>query len=66
MLQPQIVQPGAGETIEAFGESVQVLLNGQQTGGQFAEMLETAPPDGGPRQQQILEIGQQHGIEFFI
>lgn len=47
-LAPVIVQPGTGRTLHAFGEAVTLLLDGQQTGGQFTAFLEVTPPGGGP------------------
>ncbi len=47
-LPPSIVQPGAGRTLRAFGEEVEVMLEGARTGGAFTMFVETTPPDGGP------------------
>jgi len=43
-----IVQPGAGKDLHAFGNTLSVMLNGEQTGGAFSVMSELTPPGGGP------------------
>jgi mannose-6-phosphate isomerase-like protein (cupin superfamily) len=43
-----IVQPGAGKDLRAFGNTLSVMLGGEQTGGAFSVMSELAPPGGGP------------------
>jgi mannose-6-phosphate isomerase-like protein (cupin superfamily) len=47
-LKPVIVQPGAGLDLNAFGNTLTVLLNGEQTSGTLAVMSELTPPGGGP------------------
>lgn len=45
---PVVLPPGAGRTVEAFGDSVLFQLDGAQTGGALALGLGTTPPGGGP------------------
>ena len=46
--QPVIVQHGAGTDLQAFGNTLSVLLSGEQTNGTLAVMMEETPPGGGP------------------
>src|SRR6266540_1447569 len=45
---PTIVQSADGNTLEAFGDTVQFMLGGAQTGGNLVVGLVTVPPGGGP------------------
>jgi len=45
---PLIVQPGAGPELQAFGNTLSVLLSGEQTNQVLSVMIETTPPGGGP------------------
>ena len=45
---PVIVQPHEGATLHAFGNAMQIMLGGAETGGRLALALETTPPGGGP------------------
>jgi hypothetical protein len=46
---PTIVQTGEGQTLQAFGDMVQIKLGGTQTAGSLVVGLATVPPGGGPR-----------------
>jgi mannose-6-phosphate isomerase-like protein (cupin superfamily) len=48
MMKPVITQHGEGLYLNAFGNILSVMLNGQQTGGMLAVMSELTPPGGGP------------------
>ncbi len=43
-----IVQPGEGPTLQAFGDTVQVKLSGDETGGSLILGLATTPAGHGP------------------
>ena len=43
-----IVPPGQGTLLHAFGDTVQVTLSGEQTGGACTVLMCGAPPGGGP------------------
>ena len=43
-----IVPAEQGEILEAFGDTVQVKISGQQTNGAFAVVLDTTPAGSGP------------------
>lgn len=45
---PLIVQPGEGADLLAFGNTLTVMLAGENTGGMIAVMSEQTPPGGGP------------------
>jgi quercetin dioxygenase-like cupin family protein len=47
-LVPAIVQPGAGQTLRAFGEEVIIRLSGAETQGRLTLWTEITPPGGGP------------------
>jgi len=47
-LTPTVVPPGAGKDLQAFGNTLSVMLGGAQTGNQLSVMLEVTPPGGGP------------------
>ena len=47
-LDPMIVQPGAGCDLHAFGNTLSVMLAGENTGGMLSVMVESTPPGGGP------------------
>jgi quercetin dioxygenase-like cupin family protein len=38
----------SGKKFKVFGEPVEILLSGEQTGGLSAVILQTSPPGGGP------------------
>lgn len=40
--------PDKGRHLRAFGEEVNILLGGTETGGRFTNFLEVTPPGGGP------------------
>lgn len=67
---PLVVQPGAGQDLHAFGNTLSVILSGEQTGGALALMLETTPPGGGPplhvhHNEDELFIVVSGQIEYF-
>lgn len=43
-----VVPKGTRAPLFAFGEEVQILLSGEDTGGRFTMWIETTPPGGGP------------------
>ncbi len=43
-----MVQPGTTKELHAFGDTLTVLLGGEQTGGALTMMLDITPPGGGP------------------
>ena len=43
-----IVPASAGKELQAFGNILTVMLDGQQTGNQLSVMFEVTPPGGGP------------------
>lgn len=45
---PVIAPPGSGQIVHAFGEEVEFLLTGKETGDRLAQWIETTPPGGGP------------------
>ena len=47
-LSPVVVPPGAGKDLHAFGNVLNVMLSGEQTGNQLSIMSEVTPPGGGP------------------
>ena len=47
-LVPIIVPDGEGPVLEAFGDTMQIKLGAEHTGGAFALGLITTPPGGGP------------------
>lgn len=47
-LNPTIVQPGAGKELHAFGDTLAVMLGGEETGNQLSVSFGTTPPGGGP------------------
>jgi quercetin dioxygenase-like cupin family protein len=49
-LAPQtlIIPPDGGQTIQAFGDTSQVKLNGEQTNGSMVVAVGSSPPGGGP------------------
>ncbi len=44
---PVIASPGSGQIVRAFGEEVEFLLTGAQTGERMTQWIETTPPGGG-------------------
>ena len=67
---PQIVQPGAGQGLAAFGNLLTVMLSGETSGDTISVMSEQTPPGGGPplhvhsREDEIFLI-QEGRIEYF-
>ncbi len=47
-LSPAITQPGNARVLYAFGDEVTILLDGKQTGGQYAAGSVVTQPGGGP------------------
>ncbi|HEY1084908.1 MAG TPA: cupin domain-containing protein [Prosthecobacter sp.] len=47
-LSPALVPAGQGRLVRAFGEELQFHLTGAETGGAYAQWVETTPPGGGP------------------
>jgi len=45
---PMVVQPGTGKELHAFGNTLTVMLSGEQTENQLSVMSEVTPPGGGP------------------
>jgi quercetin dioxygenase-like cupin family protein len=45
---PVIAPPGQGRIVRAFGEEVEFVLTGEQTGDRFTQWIETTPPGIGP------------------
>ena len=45
---PVIVQPGTGRELHAFGNTLSVILTGEQTNGILSVTSELTPPGGGP------------------
>lgn len=45
---PVIAPPGSGQIVRAFGEELEFLLTGAQTGERFTQWIETTPPGVGP------------------
>ena len=45
---PVIAPPGQGRVVRAFGEEVEFVLTGEQTGDRFTQWIETTPPGIGP------------------
>ena len=43
-----MVQPGTIKELHAFGDTLTVLLGGEQTGGALTVMFDITPPGGGP------------------
>jgi hypothetical protein len=43
-----LVRADDGRTLHAFGETVVVLVDSEQTGGKFTAFLNISPPGGGP------------------
>jgi quercetin dioxygenase-like cupin family protein len=48
VLVPIIISPDEGTVLNAFGDTIQVKLTGEHTGGAFALGLSSTPPGGGP------------------
>lgn len=47
-LPPAINLPGKGRVLRAFGDTVEILLDGKDTGGKFTMFFGGCPPGGGP------------------
>jgi quercetin dioxygenase-like cupin family protein len=47
-LSPVVIPPGAGKDLHAFGNVLNVMLGGEQTGNQLSITSELTPPGGGP------------------
>lgn len=45
---PVVTPPGQGRVVRAFGEEVEFVLTGEQTGDRFTQWIETTPPGVGP------------------
>lgn len=45
---PLVVPPGSVKPLRAFGDTIRVLLSGEQTGGRFAMLEESTDPGMGP------------------
>ncbi len=45
---PVITPPGQGRIVRAFGEEVEFVITGEQTGDRFTQWIETTPPGIGP------------------
>jgi quercetin dioxygenase-like cupin family protein len=43
-----IVPPAKRSPVSAFGDSIEVFLSGDDTGGKYTMFLDIAPPGGGP------------------
>ncbi len=48
MSSPALTLPHERRILRAFGEEVQLLLTGAETGGRFAQWIEITPPGNGP------------------
>lgn len=57
-----IVQPGTAKELHAFGDTLTVLLGGEQTGGALTVMFDITPPGGGPplhvhsREDELFQV----------
>ncbi len=47
-LHPALTLAGQAPIFRAFGDEAHVLISGDQTGGNYAMILEVTPPGGGP------------------
>lgn len=45
---PVITQPGQGRGMSVFGDQVEFVITGAQSGGRFTQWIETTHPGGGP------------------
>ena len=45
---PVITPPGQGRVMSVFGDEVEFVITGEQTGGRFTQWIETTHPGGGP------------------
>ncbi|MCF7788183.1 MAG: cupin domain-containing protein [Prosthecobacter sp.] len=45
---PVITQPGQGKGMSVFGDEVEFVITGAQSGGRFTQWIETTHPGGGP------------------
>ena len=43
-----LIRAEEGRTLQAFGDTAVILLDGEQTGGKFTAFLNISPPGGGP------------------
>jgi len=58
-LQPVIIQPGAGQELHAFGNTLSVFLSGEQTNGILSVTSELIAPGGGPPQGGCALLSQR-------
>lgn len=45
---PVITQPGQGREMAVFGDEVEFVITGEQSGGRLTQWIETTHPGGGP------------------
>jgi quercetin dioxygenase-like cupin family protein len=45
---PVIAPPGQGRFMSVFGDEVEFVITGEQSGGRFTQWIETTHPGGGP------------------
>src|SRR5690349_16799420 len=45
---PVVVGPNEGKTLSAFGDTMQVMLGAEETGGVLSLVYGSTPPGGGP------------------
>lgn len=45
---PVIAPPGSGQILHVFGDEIEFVLTGKETGGRLTQWIETTPPGGGP------------------
>lgn len=45
---PVITPPGQGQAMSVFGDEIEFVITGQQSGGRFTQWIETTHPGGGP------------------
>jgi quercetin dioxygenase-like cupin family protein len=68
--QTLIIPPDAGDSIQAYGDTAQVKLSGEQTNGSMVVVVGTSPPGGGPpphrhRNEDEMFIVLEGKIRFF-
>lgn len=67
---PVIAPPGSGQIVRAFGEEVEFVLTGAQTGERMTQWIETTPPGVGPPQHYHKNEDEnfhvlEGNVEFF-